>query len=149
MDTVKDAAKTREQREREERIARFFANAPLYRFLLLDGSLNIVAGNDLILELFSTFFHMKKEEVIGKSFPQLVPGFESSDRHRKYLEVLRTGIPFYTEEVLAPAVAGGAQLSVMVFKAGDGLGIIATDITERKRMEAALRESEHMYATLV
>ena len=103
---MKDATKTQHEGKRAERIARFFANAPLYRFLLLDASLNIVEGNDLVLELFSTLFRKKKEEFFGKSFLELFPAFESSDRHRKYLEVLRTGEPFYTDEVLVPTVAG-------------------------------------------
>jgi PAS domain S-box-containing protein len=136
-------------REEERRFAEFFANAPIHRFLLLDSALDIVGGNDIVLDLFSTFFGLKREEIIGKNFPELIPGFEASDRHNKYLEVLRTGTPFYTEKLAPPPEAGDVTISVSVFKTGDGLGIIATDITDRMRMERALRESEQKYATLV
>jgi len=132
-------------RESERRLSAFLRNAPIHRFLLLDSALDIVAGNDIVLDLFSTFFGLKKEEIIGKNFPELIPGFDASDRHKKYLEVLRTGTPFYTEELAPPPEAGDVRISVSVFKAGDGLGIIATDITERVRVERALRESEERY----
>jgi len=135
-------------RESERRLSAFFRNAPIHRFLLLDSALDIVAGNDILLDLFSTFFGLKKEEIIGKNFPELIPGFEGSDRHRQYLEVLRTGTPFYTEDLAPPTEAGDVRISVLVFKAGDGLGIIATDITEPKRVERALQESEERFRSL-
>ena len=135
-------------REKERRIAEFFGNAPIHRFLLLDSALDIVAGNDLLLDLFSTFFGLKREEIIGKNFPELIPGFEASDRHKQYLEVLRTGTPFYTEDLAPPPEAGDVRISVSVFKAGDGLGVIATDITERMRVERALQESEERFRAL-
>jgi PAS domain S-box-containing protein len=136
-------------REKERRLAEFFRNAPIHRFLLLDSDLDIVAGNDILLDLFSTFFSLKREEIIGKNFLELIPGFEASDRHKQYLEVLRTGTPFYTDELAPPPEAGDVRISVSVFKAGDGLGIIATDVTERMRVERELQESEKKYATLV
>ena len=135
-------------REREGRLAEFFGKAPIHRFLLLDSALDIVAGNDLLLDLFSPFFGLKREEIVGKNFPELIPGFEASDRHKQYLEVLRTGTPFYTEELAPPPEAGDVRISVSVFKAGDGLGVIATDITERKRVERALQESEERFRAL-
>jgi PAS domain S-box-containing protein len=157
IDRMKDEKKTRKDlinelaglRERERRLRDFFMNAPVHRFLLLDRSLNIVAGNETVLGLFSGFFGVKKEDLIGRSFPDLVPGFKGSDRHEKYLDVLRTGIPFYTEELAPPPEAGDVRLSVWVFKAGEGIGIIAMDITERVHVEGVLRESEQKYATLV
>ncbi len=135
-------------REREGRFAGFFRNAPIHRFLLLDSALDIVAGNDILLDLFSTFFGLKREEIIGRNFPELIPGFQGSDRHKQYLEVLRTGTPFCTEELAPPPEAGDVRISVSVFKAGDGLGIIATDITERMRVERALREGEERFRAL-
>jgi len=142
---MNEMQKKNERREREERHRQFFKNAPLHRFLLLDSAFRIVDGNDVVLDLFSAFFGVGKDALIGKDFIKLIPGFEGSDRHRKYLEVLKTGIPFYTDEVIPPPEAGEVNLSVLVFKVGDGLGIIATDITESKKAREALRESEERY----
>jgi signal transduction histidine kinase/CheY-like chemotaxis protein len=152
---MRDAGKTSQQllreleelRSREGKFRDFFVNAPVQRFLLLDADLNIVAGNEVVLDLFSGFFGVKKEDLIGASFPDLIPGFQGSDRHAKYLEVLRTGIPFHTEELAPPPQAGDVRISVSVFKAGEGLGIIATDITEQSRMAEALKKSEERYRT--
>ncbi len=154
---MKDENKTKKQlveelaelRKREKRFKTFFANAPDYRFFLLDRELKVVAANRAVLEHFSSLFGVRQEDLIGRSFPELIPGFEASGRHEKYLEVLKTGIPFYVKEIVSTPEPGDVRLSLLVFKAGEVLGVIAADVTERVRAERALRENERKYVTLV
>jgi len=133
----------------EKEFREFFMNSPIHRFLLLDKDLNIIAGNKILLNLFSEIFGIARECFTGKSFPDLIPGFRTSDRHENYLKVLTTNTPYYTDELASPPIAGDLRLSVSVFKAGDGLGIITTDITEQKIAEQALRDSELKFRSLV
>ncbi len=145
--------KWKQERERlrdsEARLTEFLRNIPNHHLLLLDPALNVVAANDIVLTTLSAQFGVQKEELIGRSFLELMPGFEGSDRHTRYLEVLRTGVPFFRPEVTPLLPIGDLLFSISVFKVGKGLGILATDITARKEAQAALQESEQKYAALV
>jgi len=118
-------------------------------FLLLDSKLNIIEVNKALLDAWAAKPGLTKENIIGSSFLEIAPEFKGTDRHKKYLEVLKTGNSFSTEEVVSPSRFGSTRLFVKVFKVGDGLGIIAEDITESKKAEEDLKESEERYRTLM
>ena len=58
------------------------------------------------------------------------------------MEVLETGKPMVIEEVTFPAMYGDNQFKYKAFKVGRGLGMIISDITDRKRKEEALQKRE-------
>jgi len=89
-----------------------------------------------------------KVDVIGKNIAEIVPDVKTSGRYEKYLEVLRTGIPFVVENFVPHTVFGKMHFILKSFKAGDCLGVVALDNTERKRAEEALRESESEFREL-
>jgi len=105
--------------------------------------------NKALLDAWAAKPGLTKENIIGSSFLEIAPEFKGTDRHKKYLEVLKTGNSFSTEEVVSPSRFGSTRLFVKVFKVGDGLGIIAEDITESKKAEEDLKESEERYRTLM
>jgi DNA-binding CsgD family transcriptional regulator len=59
-------------------------------------------------------------------------------------------VPFVAENVITPATMGKDRyLNIKAFKVGNGLGIILTDITERKRMVDELRRHKNHLEELV
>ncbi|MCK4286787.1 MAG: hypothetical protein KAX18_11320, partial [Candidatus Lokiarchaeota archaeon] len=96
-----------------------------------------------------------KEEIIGKNILDIVPNLKETGRYDKYLDVIKTGEPFSTEEGTINRRDGSlsSNLSVRAFKVGDNLGIIFTDITERKEKEKEIFDlaqfpSENPYSVL-
>jgi signal transduction histidine kinase len=59
-----------------------------------------------------------------------MPNIKKSDIYNKYRHILKTGEPLVIHQKL-----GDRSLAAQVFKLGDSLGIIVSDITERKRAE--------------
>jgi PAS domain S-box-containing protein len=92
-------------------------------FLLLDENLNLLNINDAGQRLFG----VSAEAALGKCIMDVMPNIKKSDIYNKYRHILKTGEPLVIHQKL-----GDRSLTVQVFKLGDSLGIIVSDITERK-----------------
>jgi two-component sensor histidine kinase len=106
-------------------------------FYLFDPDLNFVEINKKGLETMG----MKKEGAIGKHMTEIIPDVKESGRFDKHLEVLRTGKPFVIEHYIPHPQFGDKHFILKSFKVGDGLGVIATDITERWKAEEKIKKS--------
>jgi PAS domain S-box-containing protein len=119
-------------KESEERLSSFMDSAT-DGFALYDSELNLVEMNKAALAMFPQ--GTTKEEVIGKNIFEIAPGLKETGKYDQYLQVLKTGKPFFVDEFVLHPEFGDRDLNVKAFKVGDGLGIITTDITARKRTE--------------
>ncbi len=141
----------KELRENEERFKRLFESSP-NPVALVDLDLNVLDCNQAALE---TFGYSAKGELLGRNARELL---EPQERERLSESVRSTlelgtvrGVDFniLTEDGrrLAVEISG----SVMRDSSGRPASFIAVfrDVSERKRSEKALRESEQRYRNLV
>lgn len=131
-------------RESEERLSRFMDSAP-DSFFLFDSSLNIIDINKTGLRILG----LNKKDLIGKNILDITSDLKKTGRYKKYMQVIKTGRPLYMDDIIDHPKFKSRNVSIKAFKVGNGLGLITTDITERKEIEQALRNSEKMYKTLV
>ena len=124
-----------ELREKEERLSSFM-NLASDSFHLLDSNLNFVEINKKGLEIMGK----RKDEVIVKNITKIVPNLKESGRYEKHIEVLRTGKAFEIDHFVPHPVFGDLHFIMKSFKVGEDLGVIATDITDRIRIEQERRK---------
>ena len=112
---------------------RSFMDSSTDGFILFDSQLNYIDINKISLQILG----MNKEDVIGKSLLDIAPHLKETGRYDKYMDVIKTGEPFSTEDVIFNRQDGTMDycLSVRAFKVGENLGMAFTDITERKKAE--------------
>ncbi|MFC2084202.1 PAS domain S-box protein [Bacteroidota bacterium] len=121
-------------KESEVRLSSFMDSAS-DSFFLLDSNLNFTEINEAGLEILDK----PKEEILGKNITEIVPDVKSSGRYEKHLRVLKTGEPFIIDHFVPHPKFGDRHFILKSFKTGTGLGVITTDITERKQAENLIR----------
>jgi len=129
----------------EERLSAFKDAAPM-SFVLFDSDLNVVDVNQNALSRFPP--NTTKEDVIGKNLRDFAPDVKELERFDKYKEVIKTGLPFYSDDITVHPQYGNISLELRAFKVGEGMGFITIDNTERKLIEQQLKESEEKFRTI-
>jgi PAS domain S-box-containing protein len=132
-------------KERQERL-NLFLNPATDIFCLLDSDLKVLEINRSGLGRWG----FKEEDILGKSILDffVLPN-EKKKWAEKYKEVLKTGTPIYADEVVGSSSLGEKCISIKALKKGNGLGVIITDITEKRKLEQTLRETQDRYRLLV
>ena len=103
----------------------------------MDRDERILFANRRALELW----RKTSDEVIGRRPLEVFPGIADGEPYRAYRDVLRTREPVHIETV-APAL-GDLWIGLDVHPGPQGgLVVVFRDIDDRKRAEAALRDSE-------
>ncbi|MBV8889675.1 MAG: PAS domain S-box protein [Alphaproteobacteria bacterium] len=110
----------------------------------MDCEERILFANRKALELWGK----RRDEVVGRRILDVFPGIADGEPYRIYREVIATRKPVHIETV-APAM-GGRWIGLDARPtAGGGLVVAFRDIDERKRAEAALRDSEERFRMML
>ncbi|MER3461905.1 MAG: hypothetical protein C4342_02495, partial [Armatimonadota bacterium] len=86
-----------------------------------------------------------KEELLGHSVWEEFPEAVGSTFYREYHRAVSERVPVSFEEFYAPL---GKWFEVSAYPSGRGLSVYFRDVSERKRADLALRESEERYRSL-
>ncbi|MFX1507164.1 MAG: PAS domain S-box protein [Promethearchaeota archaeon] len=126
---------------------RIFMDSLTDQFSFWDSELNLITINKTALKHIPK--EIRDEGLIGKNLRD----FDSSVRiprlYDEYLNVIRTGVPLFFEDVISDSMLGDIHLAVKAFKVGNGMGIIVTDITDYKRAKAELEKTQALLSSAI
>jgi DNA-binding CsgD family transcriptional regulator len=119
-----------------------FTESATEGFVLFDSELRLVEANSAAMSLLP--FPTKKKDVIGKHIGEFTPNQDTKSLFNKMRKVSKTGGSFSAEDQIpVPSMFGkDVHLNFKVFKVGNGIGLIVTDVTKPKRSEKALKRRE-------
>ncbi len=83
--------------------------------------------------------HLRREEMIGRKIWEIFPQLNGTEFHKRCLRALAAKTADTFEHFYEP---WGRWLETRLYPAADGLVVLRTDISERKRQEESTRESE-------
>ncbi|NOR88506.1 MAG: PAS domain S-box protein, partial [Bacteroidales bacterium] len=144
---ITDRKNAEQALKESEELMSLFMDSATDGFMLWSSDLHLLKANNTALSLLPK--GTKMEDVIGKSLFELSPNIKKSGRHDKYLEVIKTGTPFFIDEFIPDLGKGKIHLSLRAFKVGNGVGVITTDITDRKNAEQAIAESKQKFESMI
>ncbi|MCB2172213.1 PAS domain S-box protein [archaeon] len=111
------------QKSREQLYA--FMESATDGLALFDKDMRLIEANSVWLNNAD----LVREQAIGKYVEKLFPTLAETGRLNAYLRVIDTGNPVEFRQIYAPR-GGKRFLDIKAFKAGEGLGIISSDVTE-------------------
>ena len=123
-------------RVHRERLARFMDSAT-DSFHLVDSDLCVIEINETALARIREAVDevRVKEDVIGRSLLDIYPFLRGGSEEARFREVLRTGEPLTWDYSAEHPKRGTVHMTTQLFMVGDDLGLIATDISDRKQAE--------------
>ena len=129
-----------ERLQSELLIAQDFIHSATDGFMLFDAKLRLVDINNAMLSLLSN----EKSHTLGKTLKELLQDLhiERLDHVQDYLKVVENGEPYDIGETRGQSSRGTVYLSLKAFKVGDGLGLIAHDLTEYKQIVKDLKDAK-------
>lgn len=133
--------RTKDLRESEKRFSLFMESAT-EGFVLFDSELNYIIINQTALEIFPA--GTMKKNIIGKNILEIAPGLEKTGRYKEYLKVIKTGKPIFFEDLVPHPKFSKRSISLRAFKVGEGLGMIFSDITEKKHAQEQIKNQNIM-----
>jgi PAS domain S-box-containing protein len=87
------------------------------------------------------------KDALGRSIYDIFPNVKGNKTEKFYLEVLRTKSPkAFINEFQSDGKSFAFEVSV--YSSSDGLSVFTRDISEQRRVEEAIRESEERYRSL-
>jgi PAS domain S-box-containing protein len=141
---MRDMTKAKERdaaiRQSEETLRRFMESAEDY-FAIYDGDMRLLAANQAVLDLLK----MTREQAVGMLLIDLWPGATGSGLYEGYSKVLMTGESMRAEYDFESKDGENLIFSRSVFKVGEGVGVVARDISLEKQREFELRESNKRF----
>ena len=147
LGTVITGGRAQEALQQSEAQLRLFLDASTDIYMIWDRDLRLTVLNQKARDHF--FAAYQAEALEGQFFLDLFPEAGPSGRYDAYLEVKASGIPFHVEEVVRQTTSGSYHIyDLRAFKVGDGIGLIATDVTEQRRMQNELLISEERFRAL-
>ncbi|MCP3683710.1 MAG: PAS domain S-box protein, partial [bacterium] len=131
--------------ESEERLSRFMDSAN-DSFHILDKDYKLLNINKPALNVLikNSESVNKKGDVLGKRLTEIYPFLKEDKWWGNFKKVLETGQYVSQEDTVIMPDGGVVHLNVQTFKVGEGIGIIASDITDRKNAEEKLREKDYI-----
>src|SRR4030042_5460623 len=122
-------SRTNVSRKQSPGIFKKFIESASEAFVLLDENLNCLSINQAGARLLG----MSQRELIGKNVADVVPDVKESGRYDIYMNVIRTGKPLYSDELIPHPTFGDKRLIVRAFKTGKGMGMVVSDATSLRQ----------------
>ena len=110
---------------------------------LWDANLNLVQINSVGAAMYSP--ETRQKGLVGRHMTELAPHIKKVGRYDAYLEVLRSGQPFHSDDT----PYGERIIAIRAFKVGQYLGTLVSDVTAQHQAAAQLRQSEAEKAAIL
>ncbi len=112
--------------------------------MILDREWRHVLVNDELVHIAG----MSKEKLLGNRIIDLFPGIEETVFFKTYQKVFKTGEPDIASDMFTFEDGRKGWYEVHVYPASEGLLIIVTNITDRKKAEEDLRRSREFLSDI-